>query len=211
MGKRSGACSQVSCCSDEADGAAYLMEDTTVVRRDIPRVEEETLLHCRTGQTEQFSSLNFKHARLLKLLIGVETSTRAVRRSGSEGKATKSSSRRATAAAKTPAFLLSTGMVDIRPGTTIPWSLVQMSGLRAISATRQSALVIAALLAVLRTACRLPHRTGHSRASRRHRKSPSVDKFFSFSLLALAHRRRQPTTARWRRSRRRVCIAEHAN
>lgn len=41
------------------DGAAYLMEDTAVVRRDIPRVEEETFLHCRTGQTGQFPSSNF--------------------------------------------------------------------------------------------------------------------------------------------------------
>jgi hypothetical protein len=48
----------------------------------------------------------------LKLLIGVETSTLDVNRSGREGKAVKSSNRRATAAAKIPILLRSIGIVN---------------------------------------------------------------------------------------------------
>lgn len=55
--------------------------------------------------------IDLEHSHLLKLLTGVDTSTLEVKRSGSEGNATKRNKRTATAAANRAAFPRSTGIL----------------------------------------------------------------------------------------------------
>lgn len=63
---------------------------------------------------------------LLKLVTGVDISTRAVRRSGRPGKPVKSSRRTAAAAPKSAAFLLSIFMADMIVGTKMKNNVPQL-------------------------------------------------------------------------------------
>jgi hypothetical protein len=77
-----------------------------IVRRDIAVVKKEALLHYykSASGTLQEGMLNL---HLLKLVTGVEISTREVIRSGRPGKPVKRRSRTAAAAPNSAAFLLS--------------------------------------------------------------------------------------------------------
>lgn len=68
-------------------------------------VKIEALLYYQKSALNQMRGQLSLH--LLKLVTGVETSTRAVNRSGRPGKEVKSRSRTAAAAPKMAAFLLS--------------------------------------------------------------------------------------------------------
>lgn len=81
------------------------MVDTSIVWRDIVVVEIESFLYYATVSGGPNKELTAIH--LLKLVTGVDISTRPVNRSGSPGKEVKRRRRRAAAAAKRPAFLLS--------------------------------------------------------------------------------------------------------
>lgn len=69
-------------------------------------------MHCNS-QLLNTSPRVTGNSRLLKLLIGVDTSTRDVRRSGNERKVTMSNSRRATAPMKTANFRRPTDIVAL--------------------------------------------------------------------------------------------------
>jgi hypothetical protein len=62
----------------------------------------------------RFGTTAAKYLHLLKLLTGVDISTLEVKRSGKEGKTTKSNSLSADAPTKTASFRLSTGMMKKR-------------------------------------------------------------------------------------------------
>ena len=73
-----------------------------VVGRDIMGVEEDALLHYHVSVIVYTLHVGYIH--LLKLVTGVDTSTRPARRSGSAGKTVKRSKRTAAAAPKSSSF-----------------------------------------------------------------------------------------------------------
>lgn len=81
-----------------------LVKDSAVVRGDIVRVKKEAFFHCRSvgNDTKPIGVGLFLHR--LKLVTGVDISTRPVRRSGREGNAKKRRSLRAAAEPKSNAF-----------------------------------------------------------------------------------------------------------
>ena len=93
----------------------YLVVYATIVGGDIVGVEKEAFLYCWLRQLRELPRPEFTEVelrvRLLKLVTGVEISTRPPRSSGSEGKAVKSNSLRAAAAAKREAFRRSIAMI----------------------------------------------------------------------------------------------------
>jgi hypothetical protein len=83
--------------------------DSAVVRRDIMGIKEETFLYCCRASAEILFTL-WPYTRRLKLVTGVDISTRPVKRSGRPGK--ENSRRRTAAAAPNRAALrLSTFMI----------------------------------------------------------------------------------------------------
>jgi hypothetical protein len=74
-----------------------------VVRRYIVRVEKDAFLYCKHLACEH-KYLKEEMVRLLKLVTGVDTSTRPERRSGSAGKTVNRSSLTAAAAPKRSNF-----------------------------------------------------------------------------------------------------------
>jgi hypothetical protein len=74
-------------------------------------VEEESFLYCFNVSFEVIVS-SYGVLHLLKLVTGVDISTRAVNRSGRPGKEVKRRSRTAAAAPNNVAFLLSMFIVD---------------------------------------------------------------------------------------------------
>lgn len=88
----------------QSSGTPYLVEYTAIIRRDVMSVEEKTFLHCLSKSQHCPQDPRLSTLHLLKLVTGVEISTRPVRRSGNEGNAVNKSNRRAAAAPKTKAF-----------------------------------------------------------------------------------------------------------
>lgn len=95
---------------------AYLMEHAAIVRGNIAGVHKQAFLHLshksapQSQQGQCHPASQYSHR--LKLLTGVDTSTRPVNKSGSEGNRTQSSNRKTKAAPKTAAFLRSTDMAN---------------------------------------------------------------------------------------------------
>lgn len=97
------------------------MEDAAVVRVDIVFIEEQAFLHCFNPKKKESAwrewgggSGNMRSVvHRLKLVTGVEISTRPVNRSGRPGKKANRASRRAAAPAKTPALLFRVIAVDM--------------------------------------------------------------------------------------------------
>jgi hypothetical protein len=77
-------------------------------------VKEETLLHYNSQLWHKVRMRQQLNLHLLKLVTGVDISTRAVSKSGRPGNEVKSRSRTAAAAPKRAAFLLSTLIVDVK-------------------------------------------------------------------------------------------------
>lgn len=91
-----------------------LMKDAAIIGRNVSSVQKETLLYCHDQNVSEIAQIySVEYVRLLKLLTGVETSTRPVKRSGRVGNVVESSIRRAIAAPKAQSFLLSTGILHI--------------------------------------------------------------------------------------------------
>ena len=86
------------------------MVDSAIVGRDIVIVKEETLLYC-TLVSQKLLCEAKGGLHLLKLVTGVDISTRAVNKSGRPGKEVKRRSRTAAAEANRVAFLRSTFIV----------------------------------------------------------------------------------------------------
>lgn len=109
---------------EEREEEGRLVVDAAVVRRDIVVVEKEAFLYCagrdRLAQPPHTTEAPEKrrHIQRLKLVTGVEISTRPVRSSGSPGKSVNSASRRMAAPAYSPAVL---------PKVTLPPSISQVS------------------------------------------------------------------------------------
>jgi hypothetical protein len=82
------------------------MVDTAIVRRHIVVVKEQALLYCSWLDLDNVHRMELI-LRRLKLVTGVDISTRAVNRSGSPGKDVKRRNRTAAAAPNRAAFLLS--------------------------------------------------------------------------------------------------------
>ena len=81
------------------------MVDTAVVGGDIMIIEEEPFLYCKTLALLVVLALQI--IRLLKLVIGVDISTRPVNKPGSPGNEVNRSRRAAAAAPNSAALLLS--------------------------------------------------------------------------------------------------------
>ena len=76
------------------------MEDATVVGRHIVIVQKQTFLHWKKSQPAAIGwRIAESNLHLLKLVTGVEISTRDVNKSGRLGKATKSNNRKSAAPA----------------------------------------------------------------------------------------------------------------
>lgn len=88
----------------------YLVKDTPIVRVDVVCIEEDALLYCNHTCLAASTAQSVNHVRRLKLVTGVEISTRPVRRSGKEGKAVNSSRRSTAAEANSNVFCLPTNM-----------------------------------------------------------------------------------------------------
>jgi hypothetical protein len=84
-----------------------------IVRRDVVLVEKKALLYCTFLLVIPPRTNSFYHLRLLKLVTGVDISTRAVNKSGRPGNAVNSKRRTAAAAPNTATFLLSMLKVDM--------------------------------------------------------------------------------------------------
>jgi hypothetical protein len=84
--------------------------DSSIVWGDIVGVEEEAFLHWKLISKTTRCKLGI-NLHLLKLLTGVEISTRPVKRSGRPGKDVNRSKRTAAAAPKRAAFRLSICML----------------------------------------------------------------------------------------------------
>jgi hypothetical protein len=101
--------------------------NSTVVRRDIMRVEEEPFLHCLCVNRLLESQQYILHR--LKLVTGVEISTRPVNTSGRPGKQSIKIRRTAAAAQYSATFRLSTVMAmegksnDKNKGYAMLWRL----------------------------------------------------------------------------------------
>lgn len=91
------------------------MVEAAIVGRHVVGVEEEAFLYCNLCQTSVVPSQSevVYNIRLLKLVTGVDTSTRPARRLGSPGKTVNSKSRSAAAPPKRSAFCLSTAMFAV--------------------------------------------------------------------------------------------------
>lgn len=90
------------------------MVEAAIVGRDVVRVEEESFLYYKSCQISSIALASpgmESNIRLLKLVTGVDTSTRPARRLGRPGKTVNSSSRSAAAPPKRSAFCLSTAIV----------------------------------------------------------------------------------------------------
>lgn len=79
------------------------MEDTSIVRGDVMCIEKEAFLYW-SSVSNGVSSARLVGSHRLKLVTGVDISTRPVSRCGSEGNAKNSSSLRAAAVAYSRAF-----------------------------------------------------------------------------------------------------------
>jgi hypothetical protein len=87
--------------------------EAAIVWRGMVGVEEYALLHWqRYQQGFKFNWSLGDCIHRLKLVTGVDTSTRPASRPGRAGTKVKSSSRRAAAVAKRSAFCVSTGMLE---------------------------------------------------------------------------------------------------
>lgn len=82
------------------------MVNPSIVGGDVAVIKEQTLLHYHKSAFKS-SSKGIRRLHLLKLVTGVEISTRAVIKSGRPGKPVKRRSRTAAAVLKRTAFLLS--------------------------------------------------------------------------------------------------------
>ena len=102
------------------------MKDTAIIGRDVVGVKKEAFLHWNMSVRAVLSRMGTRVLHRLKLVTGVEISTRPVRRSGREGKAKKSMSRRAAAEVYRMAFRRSTGM----PGDACAIPLIHSGALR---------------------------------------------------------------------------------
>lgn len=91
------------------------MVDAAVVGRDIVVVQKETFLYCK-GSVSKTKTQGADRLRRLKLVTGVEISTRPVSRSGSPGRSVKMANRRTAAPMYRPA---------VRPGVTLAPSITQ--------------------------------------------------------------------------------------
>lgn len=92
----------------------YLVEDSSIVRRDIVGIEKETFLYCSNSHVSSLAAYvqDIRTcSRRLKLVIGVDNSTRPVNRSGREGKVMNRRRRTIVAAPKTATVRLSSPMV----------------------------------------------------------------------------------------------------
>lgn len=97
--------------------STHLVKDTTVVRRYISRVEKQAFLHWEF-RVRLCGRINIGgYSRRLKLLTGVETSTRPVNKSGREGKRQTRTRRGIKAALNTATLRRSTAMT----GNGIDW------------------------------------------------------------------------------------------
>jgi hypothetical protein len=83
------------------------VEDSSVVRRDIVRIEKETFLYCEFESQLCLIHTLVRSIHLLKLVTGVDISTLPVRTGGKDGNAVNSSRRIAAADPKSRAFCLS--------------------------------------------------------------------------------------------------------
>ena len=88
------------------------MKDAAVVGGDIVGIEEEAFLHWTMSVARNMQRMGHDASHRLKLVTGVEISTRPVRRFGREGKAKKSTSLRAAAEVKRVVFRRSITMFD---------------------------------------------------------------------------------------------------
>ena len=83
-----------------------LVEDTTIVWRDVVSIEEKTLLYWFKVNM-RIHAIFREHIRLLKLVTGVDISTRPARRFGRAGKVKNRNKRRIVAEIYRRAFRLS--------------------------------------------------------------------------------------------------------
>jgi hypothetical protein len=101
--------------AEQSRRMAYLVKDTTIVGRNISSIEIQSLLYYTIeGQSIcSYNSITLLPGYLhrLKLLTGVDTSTRPVSRSGNDGNRHIKSSRRTKATPNTPIMRLSTAML----------------------------------------------------------------------------------------------------
>lgn len=88
------------------------MVDAPVVGGHIASVQKQSLLDCRQLELLSTTTQSNGNSRLLKLLMGVEISTRPVNKSGSEGNRASRTSRKRRAAPNTAAFLRLADMVN---------------------------------------------------------------------------------------------------
>ena len=93
-------------------GFIHLVEYSTIIRRDVVCVKEESLLHFSQALSVMtLGRPGTQYAHLLKLVTGDDISTRPVRKSGREGKPAKSTRRIADAAPKRSNFRRSRAIV----------------------------------------------------------------------------------------------------
>ena len=84
------------------------MVNSTIVRRDTVSVEVQAFLHCEKNEhVSQVQPIGRLYVHLLKLVTGVESSTRLVRSAGKEGKTAKRRSRTSDAPVKRAMVCLS--------------------------------------------------------------------------------------------------------
>ena len=91
------------------------MEDTAVIRRNIVGVKEDAFLYWMMSVMCGVPRNGRRCLRRLKLVTGVDISTRPVRRSGREGKAKKKMSLSTAAEVKRMAFRRSMTMMNVSP------------------------------------------------------------------------------------------------
>lgn len=111
QGREDGPLSHVGEEGEEREEKRGLVVDAAIVRPDIVVIEKETFLYCSRIEVSMLFRRCKKECELgglhlLKLVTGVEISTRSVNKSGKPGDKEKRASRRRTAPRNTPAFSL---------------------------------------------------------------------------------------------------------